>query len=190
MGLPTSFGKRPGSLNKMAAQKKFVIFFPVWQFKWTVTVYRSRGTNAIRQQVKAALDLIGVEYTQSGDTLTGGKVEYKLRQIGSQNKRLKFGTQPKHVRFDDEGNEVSVIEPDEEEAEVETCESQPVQEEVVVKPQKRRKRKKKSIPYPAEMETNNRIKKFWSRRFSLFSKFDEGIKLDEGKNNTTNTFNL
>lgn len=106
-----------------------------------------------------------MEYTQSGDTLTGGKVEYKLRQIGSQNKRLNFGTQPKHIRFDEEGSEVAV---------------KPVQEEVVVKPQKRRKRKKKLVAYPPEMETNNRIKKFWSRRFSLFSKFDEGIQLDEG----------
>lgn len=133
-------------------------------------VCRSRGgTNAIRQQVKAALDLIGVEY--AGDTLTGGKVEYKLRQIGSQNKRLKFGTQPKHVRFDEEGDPV---EPEG------GTDKEPVQEKEV-KPQKRRKRKKKLISYPPEMETNNRIKKFWSRRFSLFSKFDEGIQLDEGK---------
>lgn len=121
-------------------------------------LYRSRGGHAIRQQVKAALDLIGVEY--AGDTLTGGKVEYKLRQISSQNKRLKFGTQPQHIRFEEESG---------------------AEEEVVVKPQKRRKRKKKLISYPPEMETNKRIKKFWSRRFSLFSKFDEGIQLDEGK---------
>ena len=48
-------------------------------------------------------------------------------------------------------------------------------------PQKRRKRKKR-IAYPAEIRANPKIKKYWLRRFSLFSRFDEGIKLDEGRN--------
>ncbi|KAG8293109.1 Trimethylguanosine synthase [Homalodisca vitripennis] len=48
-------------------------------------------------------------------------------------------------------------------------------------PKRRRKRqlkKKYVVNYPEEMIANPRIKKFWRRRYSLFSRFDEGIRLD------------
>lgn len=50
-------------------------------------------------------------------------------------------------------------------------------------PKRRRKRqlKKKYDNYPQEIIDNPKIKKFWQRRYSLFSKFDEGIKMDAGK---------
>lgn len=46
---------------------------------------------------------------------------------------------------------------------------------------KKRKRKKKSYLIPADIRANPGLKKYWIKRFSLFSKFEQGIKLDEGK---------
>lgn len=43
------------------------------------------------------------------------------------------------------------------------------------------KRKMKSAPMPADVMENPILEKYWKRRFSLFSKFDMGIKLDRGK---------
>uniref|UniRef100_A0A1B6LF14 Trimethylguanosine synthase n=1 Tax=Graphocephala atropunctata TaxID=36148 RepID=A0A1B6LF14_9HEMI len=48
-------------------------------------------------------------------------------------------------------------------------------------PKRRRKKqlkKKYVVNYPEEMMANPKIKKFWRRRYSLFSRFDEGIRLD------------
>lgn len=50
-------------------------------------------------------------------------------------------------------------------------------EEVIPK----RKKRKKKIAVPPEIKENAYLRKYWHRRFNLFSKFDEGIKLDEGK---------
>lgn len=51
------------------------------------------------------------------------------------------------------------------------------------KRRKKRQMKKKMISYPQEMVDNPKIKKFWRRRYSLFSKYDEGIKMDAGRYN-------
>lgn len=51
--------------------------------------------------------------------------------------------------------------------------------------QNRKKKRKRKLNVPVEIKENPRLRKFWQRRFSLFSKFDLGVKLDEGilKNN-------
>lgn len=46
----------------------------------------------------------------------------------------------------------------------------------------KRKRRKKKIVLPAEIKDKPHLKKYWHKRFSLFSKFDQGIQLDEGIN--------
>lgn len=51
---------------------------------------------------------------------------------------------------------------------------------------KRRKRKKRTkfngfeSNYPPEIEENPDLQKYWYNRYRLFSKFDEGIRLDAG----------
>lgn len=48
---------------------------------------------------------------------------------------------------------------------------------------KERKRKKNSKMYnvPNEIKDNRNLRKYFYKRYSLFSRFDEGIKLDEGE---------
>ncbi|XP_069702009.1 uncharacterized protein Tgs1 isoform X2 [Periplaneta americana] len=58
-------------------------------------------------------------------------------------------------------------------------------EKVVKKSQQQKKKKKKQnkraslASLPEEVATNKLLQKYWIRRYQLFSKFDEGIKLDE-----------
>lgn len=59
------------------------------------------------------------------------------------------------------------------------------EEEVVVKKSQQKKKKKKQnkrtslTSLPEEIVSNKVLRKYWIRRYQLFSKFDEGIKLDE-----------
>lgn len=46
---------------------------------------------------------------------------------------------------------------------------------------KRRKQSKRSISLPAEINNDKTLMKYWIRRYHLFSRFDQGIKLDRGK---------
>lgn len=60
-------------------------------------------------------------------------------------------------------------------------------EKVVKKSQQQKKKKKKQnkrtslTSLPEEVASNKILRKYWIHRYQLFSKFDEGIKLDEGK---------
>ncbi|CAG9770698.1 unnamed protein product [Ceutorhynchus assimilis] len=169
MGLPTSFGgsKNDQKLNKTnAAEKK----------------HQNESFDARKQQIKAALDLIGVKYLETDSKMLTGKVEYKMRHIRHQNRRLNFGSS-KHIHFDDDGNAVeaagSLVEEVVNEYIEKGKDSDVEALNVCEEKSKRKRKRKKKIAYPPEMMANKKIKKFWSRRFSLFSKFDEGIKLDE-----------
>ncbi|XP_066249823.1 trimethylguanosine synthase-like isoform X2 [Euwallacea similis] len=181
MGLPTSFGRRYDSLSSVGKSK------PPFSANFS-----SRG------QLKAALDLIGIEYTEKDSRLAlTGKVEYKFRHIKNQNNQLNLGVQRKHIWFDDDGNIASeketVIDPHLNDFEDVTVLSENVDEDVktgdiktevvstedVVRYDKRSKKCKRKVAYPPEIEANSKIRKFWLRRFSLFRKFDEGIKMDE-----------
>lgn len=61
------------------------------------------------------------------------------------------------------------------------------QEKVVKKSQQQKKKKKKQskrtslTSLPEEVASNKILRKYWVRRYQLFSRFDEGIRLDEGK---------
>jgi hypothetical protein len=62
------------------------------------------------------------------------------------------------------------------------CEEE--QEKVFKKSQQQKKKKKKQnkrTSLPEEVASNKILRKYWVRRYQLFSRFDEGITLDEGK---------
>lgn len=59
-------------------------------------------------------------------------------------------------------------------------------EELSVKEGKKAKKRKKSKhmnkhQVPAEMATEPELAKYWAQRYRLFSRFDQGIKLDRGQ---------
>ena len=61
------------------------------------------------------------------------------------------------------------------------------EDKVTKKSQQQKKKKKKQnkkmslTALPEEVALNKILRKYWIRRYQLFSKFDEGIRLDEGK---------
>ncbi|XP_067677508.1 uncharacterized protein [Haliotis asinina] len=65
---------------------------------------------------------------------------------------------------------------------LETVFKQDTWDKVVSKSKKSKKKKKKqkrpSIPMPEDVAADEELKKYWFQRYRLFSKFDEGIKLD------------
>lgn len=71
-----------------------------------------------------------------------------------------------------------------------SCDEEVLSNEVVISPKSegraeetsvpKRKKRKKKPSFPLEIKENAKLRKYWHRRFSLFSKFDQGIKLDEG----------
>lgn len=68
-----------------------------------------------------------------------------------------------------------------------SCDEELLSNEVATPPKSeetpvpKRKKRKKKPSFPPEIKENSKLRKYWHRRFSLFSKFDRGIKLDEGK---------
>ena len=46
---------------------------------------------------------------------------------------------------------------------------------------KKRKKRRKINPMPAEIADDKELRKYWGQRYRLFSKFDDGIKMDRGK---------
>ena len=51
---------------------------------------------------------------------------------------------------------------------------------------KKRKKRRKINPMPAEIADDKELRKYWGQRYRLFSKFDDGIKMDRGKSNVLN----
>lgn len=64
----------------------------------------------------------------------------------------------------------------------ETFEDEIEQETVLRKNRKyrRKHRKRKQVPIPEEIQNDTEIRKYWAQRYRLFSKFDDGIKMDRG----------
>lgn len=57
---------------------------------------------------------------------------------------------------------------------------------VKTKEMKRRRRKKNALrTIPPEIAADPELVKYWAQRYRLFSRFDEGIKLDRGMLSTT-----
>ena len=58
---------------------------------------------------------------------------------------------------------------------VDSCETSPV------KKRNKRKAKRKGVPMPPEISDDLELRKYWGQRYRLFSRFDEGVKLDRGR---------
>lgn len=48
------------------------------------------------------------------------------------------------------------------------------------KGKKKKKRRRKQAPLPEEIENDVELRKYWAQRYRLFSKFDDGIRMDRG----------
>lgn len=61
-------------------------------------------------RIKASFALLGIEMNEGKRPKLLGNVEYKMKHIRLQNRHLKFHKNkldnPKHIRFDDDGNPV------------------------------------------------------------------------------------
>ncbi|KAF3858939.1 hypothetical protein F7725_012140 [Dissostichus mawsoni] len=49
------------------------------------------------------------------------------------------------------------------------------------KKNKKKRQRGRKQPVPAEMAAEPQLAKYWAQRYRLFSRFDEGIRLDRGK---------
>lgn len=175
MGLPTSFGSR--KLKKTAHTSRSNV---------------KKGEQSSRDQIRAAFNLIGMRIQESNSEGLVGSFDYKMKNIQRQNDMLKMN---KHIRFDDDGltipeeDEVTVqnslqdellgiIPSSSTEDEAETGGSD-LNNEANKRNRKKRKKRKRKFDLPLEIAANPKLRKFWQRRYTLFSKFDEGIWLDE-----------
>ena len=63
------------------------------------------------------------------------------------------------------------------------CEETKVEDKEKKKSKKNKKKKKgkKGLPMPEDVASDADLRKYWHQRYRLFSKFDEGIKMDRGK---------
>ncbi|XP_063915010.1 trimethylguanosine synthase-like isoform X3 [Zophobas morio] len=155
-----------------------------------------------RKRIKAAFNLMGIEYHDTNTSPLSGQVHYKMKHIRLQNRHLKLrndNKRPRHIHFDEDGNVISETGPSEEGGfqsvlpdssdDKHSSADEDISSEVVTTPPKleeqaeevipKRKKRKKKIAVPPEIKENAYLRKYWHRRFNLFSKFDEGIKLDE-----------
>nr|XP_023016565.1 uncharacterized protein LOC111505903 [Leptinotarsa decemlineata] len=182
MGLPTAFGH---------SSKTCVTT------KTPTDGMKDDSFNSGRNRVRAAFNVLGIEFQENPDETMTGHVDYKMKHIRLQNRHLKIrpeAKKPKHCFFDDDGNMIENEESAEEVAfhdvlsdssdnQASSCEDEPESLEVVddksVPTSKRRKRKRKQPSLPPEIRDNRKLTKYWKKRFTLFSKFDQGIKLDE-----------
>ncbi|CAG9857603.1 unnamed protein product [Phyllotreta striolata] len=180
MGLPVTFrSKGTGSSNRSDS------------LKMSTSNY---DFNAGRNRIKSAFNLIGLEFQEPSDEVLTGDVNYKMKHIRQQNRHLKIRPQskkPRHFTFDDDGN-MYEKEPDElveqnvfceqSDNELSSCEeavtgeaAPPACDESAavdeVQKTKRKRRKRKQPVLPAEIRSNAKLRKYWCKRFSLFSRW-------------------
>lgn len=53
--------------------------------------------------------------------------------------------------------------------------------EDVKRPKKKKRKRKRKQQVPEEMATEPELAKYWAQRYRLFSRFDQGIRLDRGQ---------
>lgn len=146
-------------------------------------------------RLRSAFNLFGLIY--SGEGISTGSVFYKKRNIRWQNRMLNMNS---HIHFDEDGQVINKDKKTEKKSEgidswhlASTCEIKSdfsekddssegefysASEEGDVRREKRKKKRKRK-GLPKEILDNERLLKFWYQRYRLFSKFDDGIKLDE-----------
>uniref|UniRef100_A0A1L8DDA6 Trimethylguanosine synthase n=1 Tax=Nyssomyia neivai TaxID=330878 RepID=A0A1L8DDA6_9DIPT len=221
MGLPTAFGRPKGATKKGGSGGD------------GRKPPSERGTNLKRShesdpeesnvdRIKAAFSLMGYAFedTQSNPESAGninmnGEVVYRKKHIRLHNRalKMKMTTRPKHIYFDDEGNQVAAAAQHPPEAPVTLHSSsdddshtailprqiptatakvagppdEAVQQNMELEPEdggiakKEKKKKRKSkiaAGLPTEIINDKSLLKYWYKRFSLFSMFDQGIRMD------------
>lgn len=192
MGLPLSFGRQ---YNSLTAHKR------------SLESGSDSDDQSNSDRVKAAFKLMAIEFHEKDDFKFRGNVDYKMKHIRLQNRQLKLHhrleKKPRHSYFDEDGNEIASEKDTTTEGETDgpahledpldvKLTSSSDSEEIIQKgaqsssmdkfvEEKRMKkiRRRNKLALPAEIKDNPKLRKYWHRRFSLFSKFDEGIKLDE-----------
>ena len=50
----------------------------------------------------------------------------------------------------------------------------------MVKQKRRRRKRRKCLPMPPDVASDDELRKYWAQRYRLFSRFDEGIRMDRG----------
>ncbi|KAL3284722.1 hypothetical protein HHI36_018867 [Cryptolaemus montrouzieri] len=193
LGLPVSFGKSQNENTHNSGNNERL-------------KTKASDFNSSRNKTIAAFNLLGIRFCEKAEQFMAGEIDYKMKNIRSQNRQLRLldAKRPRHTYFDEDGN--SILENTEESKEVHNeiipsdCsdnEESSGDEDITTIEQiptrvtnedetdnqkeisKRRKRKRKMVTYPPEIRDSAKLKKYWMRRFSLFSRFDEGVKLDK-----------
>ena len=58
------------------------------------------------------------------------------------------------------------------------------------KKKKGKKRRRKMIPMPKEIEEDEELHKYWFQRYRLYSRYDEGVRMDRGDTLTSESLEL
>ncbi len=244
LGLPTSFGRQllAGRGNdddeKDSRRNRGGVLLK--------RTHESDPEESNLEKVKATFEMMGFNFVEQGAIATGDIV-YRKKHVRLHNRMLKMNQQkPKHLYFDEDGNEISdnttgnegdglttscVIHSSSDEdmppsvipsrinsinftqqlsnenasdeiveGKIEVnlnssidqenesnCVEEPLNYDddapmINAKKERKRRRKNKfSSNMPAEIASDKSLKKFWYKRFSLFSMYDLGIKLDRGE---------
>ncbi|KAJ8665337.1 hypothetical protein QAD02_006999 [Eretmocerus hayati] len=149
--------------------------------------HSQNSAHGISDKVLRALRHIGFSFGQNNQNcIYKAEIYYRNRNVGFLSKSSKFKSpiksfanytckimeeQTDSVKIDNmnEVNEVSD----------ENDEEHPNDEKANPNKKRNRKRKKKlKSSLPSYVQNNPELKKYWAKRYRLFSKFDEGIKLD------------
>ncbi|XP_014274272.1 trimethylguanosine synthase isoform X2 [Halyomorpha halys] len=157
---------------------------------------RIKGRNEREDnRLKSAFDLIGMAY--SGEEVKSGSVIFRKRNIRWQNRALNFRHRFDCFRKSAFGNDMKKEDQSQdpevwhlagsgdiksdfsEKDDSSNSEFFSASEEGEISKKERRKRKKKRKGLPKEVLENEKLLKYWYKRYRLFSRFDEGIKLDE-----------
>lgn len=146
-------------------------------------------------RLKSAFDLIGMAY--SGEEVKSGSVIFRKRNIRWQNRALNFRHRfdcfkksafRNDMKKEDQSHNSEVWHlagsgdnksDFSEKDDSSNSEFFSASEEGEMNKKEKRKKKKKRKGLPKEMLENERLLKYWYKRYRLFSRFDEGIKLDE-----------
>ncbi|CAH1399591.1 unnamed protein product [Nezara viridula] len=157
---------------------------------------RIKGRNEREDnRLKSAFDLIGMAY--SGEEVKSGSVIFRKRNIRWQNRALNFRHRFDCFKKQAFGNDVKKEDQSQdfevwhlagsgdnksdfsEKDDSSNSEFFSASEEGEMSKKEKRKKKKKRKGLPKEVLENEKLLKYWYKRYRLFSRFDEGIKLDE-----------
>ena len=58
--------------------------------------------------------------------------------------------------------------------------SEAIDADKMVKQKRRRRKRRKCLPMPPDVASDDELRKYWAQRYRLFSRFDEGIRMDRG----------